>query len=109
MSSLSGYRIMWMLVMFDLPVQTKKQRYEATKFRNYLLDQGFQMAQYSVYYRMCGGKEYVEKHTKNIKNNLPSYGDVNIIALTDKQYENMTCFSCRVEKKSHGQEQLTLF
>lgn len=42
---------MWCLVMFDLPVLTKRQRSEATRFRHFLLDEGFWMAQYSVYVR----------------------------------------------------------
>jgi len=46
---LSGYRNMWLLVMFDLPVTQKEERKEAADFRNYLLDLGFEMAQFSVY------------------------------------------------------------
>ena len=53
---LSGYRLMWMVVLFDLPVGTKKERKAATKFRKFLLDQGFEMSQYSVYMRFCAGK-----------------------------------------------------
>ena len=54
---LTGYRLMWIMVIFDLPVGTKKQRHAATKFRNFLLDQGFTMSQFSVYMRFCGGKD----------------------------------------------------
>lgn len=35
---------MWCLVMFDLPVKTKRQRHAATVFRNMLLDMGYGMA-----------------------------------------------------------------
>lgn len=48
---LSGYRLMWIFVMFDLPVGSKKETREATKFREYLLDEGFEMSQFSVYAR----------------------------------------------------------
>ena len=37
---------MWCLVMFDLPVKTKRQRHAATVFRNMLLDMGYGMVQY---------------------------------------------------------------
>jgi CRISPR-associated endonuclease Cas2 len=57
---LSGYRLMWMLVTFDLPVETKKQRAAATRFRNDLLDLGFEMSQFSNYLRFCNGKEQFE-------------------------------------------------
>ena len=50
---LTGYRLMWMVVMFDLPVVLKAERKAATEFRNALLDMGFEMSQFSVYMRMC--------------------------------------------------------
>ena len=45
---LSGYRLMWILVMFDLPVDTRKAAREATRFREFLLDRGFEMNQFSI-------------------------------------------------------------
>ena len=51
--SLSAYRIMWIFIMFDLPVTTKPERKEASAFRNYLLDLGFEMSQFSVYLKFC--------------------------------------------------------
>ena len=43
--------------MFDLPVLTKQERKDANRFRKFLLDQGFDMCQLSVYLRFCAGKE----------------------------------------------------
>jgi CRISPR-associated protein Cas2 len=54
---LTGYRLMWIMVIFDLPVGTKVKRRAATNFRNFLLDEGFGMSQFSVYMRFCGGKD----------------------------------------------------
>lgn len=48
---LNGYRIMWLFVFFDLPTETKKDRKNASGFRNQLLKDGFSMMQYSVYIR----------------------------------------------------------
>ena len=48
---------MWMMVLFDLPVLTKQERKDANRFRKFLLDQGFDMCQFSVYLRFCAGKE----------------------------------------------------
>ena len=93
--ALSGYRLMWMMVLFDLPVGTKEERRAATRFRNYLLDQGFEMSQFSVYMRFCAGKEQVEANTARIRENLPDTGKVHIISLTDRQYENALCFDGR--------------
>ena len=55
--ALSGYRIMWLVVLFDLPVGTKKERKAANRFREKLRDLGFEMSQFSVYLRFCAGKE----------------------------------------------------
>ena len=93
--ALSGYRLMWMMVLFDLPVMTKKERKAATGFRNFLLDQGFEMSQFSVYMRFCAGKEQVEVYTRRIRESLPKTGKVHILGFTDKQYENMVCFDGR--------------
>ena len=41
---------MWMLVMFDLPVVQKNERKAAADFRHTLLDIGFEMSQFSVYF-----------------------------------------------------------
>lgn len=54
---ISGYRLMWLMVMFDLPVQTKKDRKLASKFRNDLLDLGFLRCQFSIYVKFCVGTE----------------------------------------------------
>ena len=34
----SEYKIMWVMVFFDLPTETKKQRRDAAKFRKYLIE-----------------------------------------------------------------------
>ncbi len=67
---------------------TKDQKDAYTAFRNYLLDQGFEMAQYSVYMRNCASKEVAEAQIKRIERNLPTEGKVYIISITDKQFEN---------------------
>ena len=93
--ALSGYRLMWLMVMFDLPVVTKRERKAATGFRKFLLDQGFEMAQFSVYQRFCAGKEQAETYTRRIGQNLPRTGKVHMLMFTDRQYENIVCFDGR--------------
>ena len=79
--------------MFDLPVVTEKERKIATKFRNYLLDDGFIMMQYSVYSRICKNNDDLNKHTNRIKANCPKTGNIRIIQVTEKQYNSMIMFS----------------
>ena len=89
---LTGYRLMWMLVMFDLPVVEERERKAATAFRKALLNQGFEMAQFSVYLRHCTGPEQVETLTKRVQSELPEGGKVDILYFTDKQYERIASF-----------------
>jgi CRISPR-associated protein Cas2 len=101
---------MWIFVMFDLPVGTKANMRAATKFREFLLDQGFEKSQFSVYARFCNGKEQYETYLKRIEGNMPSRGEVHILSFTDKQYENIVRFSGqRRRKPKKNPDQLALF
>lgn len=110
-SYLSGYRVMWMLVMFDLPVDTKPARKAATKFREHLLDLGFEMSQFSVYARFCNGREQFDAYLRKIEAGLPSTGgDVHVLHFTDRQYENIVRFSGRTKSARRAKpDQLALF
>ncbi len=108
--ALSGYRIMWLCVFFDLPVGTPKQRKAATRFRLKLLDLGFEMTQYSVYLRFCAGKEQAESYERKVEEAMPSAGKVHILAITDKQYENIRTYRGRNREQSlKNPEQFALF
>ena len=73
--------------MFDLPVKTKVQRRAATQFRNFLLGDGYHMVQYSVYARVCAGRDSVETHKRRIRLALPTAGSVRMLIITEKQYQ----------------------
>jgi CRISPR-associated protein Cas2 len=94
-TSLSGYRIMWMMVMFDLPVVTQAERAAATQFRLSLLDMGFLRCQLSVYMRFCTSSAQVQTYCQRVEAALPRGGQVNIMQLTDKQYERIISFQGR--------------
>lgn len=108
--SITGYQLMWMMVMFDLPVGEPDERKRATAFRNYLLDEGFEMSQFSVYLRFCGTREAAMPFVKRIKSRIPPDGDVSILFFTDKQFADIISFKNRkpvlMDEKP---DQLTLF
>lgn len=80
---------MRIIIFFDLPVKTKANRREATRFRNFLLNDGYHMLQYSVYARVCNGIDAVEKHRNRVKQNLPDNGAIRMMVITEKQYESI--------------------
>ena len=101
---------MWMIVLFDLPVVTPEERKTASRFRKALLDQGFHMSQYSVYYRLLPGKEALDGYVKDIQAQLPPKGKVDVLTITDKQYEGIISFSGKTkEKNKQNPTQLLLF
>ncbi|AOW19679.1 CRISPR-associated endonuclease Cas2 [Urechidicola croceus] len=109
-SRLNQYRSMWVLVFFDLPTETKKDRRAATRFRKSLLDDGFTMFQFSIYMRFCASRENADVHTKRVKVSLPELGKVGVMQITDKQFGMMQLFygqkPAELEKPS---QQLELF
>lgn len=110
MKILTGYRLMWMMVMFDLPVTTDAERKAATAFRGALLDDGFEMAQFSIYTRLCSGKEQAETHVHRIEKDVPEGGKVDILFFTDKQYEKMISFTAGKRRGARkNPDQLAMF
>lgn len=89
---LSGYRFMWLVVCFDLPVDTKKARRAYARFRKNLMRDGFVMMQYSVYIRHCASEESAAVHIGRVEYIVPDDGEVRIITITDKQFERMRVF-----------------
>ncbi len=101
---------MWVLVFFDLPTETKKERRIATKFRKSLLEDGFNMFQFSIYLRFCPSRENADVHIKRVKSWLPKLGKVGILRVTDKQFGMMEMFFGQKEIENETpNQQLELF
>lgn len=107
---LSAYRSMWVLTMFDLPVDTKKARRAYTQFRKMLLKDGFRQMQFSIYARHCASEENTDVHVKRVERNVPPDGEVRVLTVTDKQFERMRVFLGRMRKQPESAPpQLELF
>ena len=104
------YRIMWVLVMYDLPTETKKERKAAAKFRKEIMGDGFTMFQFSIYVRHCASMENAEVHRKRVKAFLPEFGKVGIMCITDKQFGNIELFfGTKPQQPNAPGQQLELF
>ena len=84
-----GLRTVWLFVMFDLPTQSEAQKRAYTRYRKALLNDGFAMMQYSVYYRHCASTELAEVHIRRMSEDIPSEGEVRFLTITDKQFGKM--------------------
>lgn len=106
----NAYRIMWVMVFFDLPTETRHQRKCYTDFRKALLDDGFDMFQFSIYMRHCMSAESADVHRNRVKSFLPEEGKVGILRITDKQFSEMEIFDCCKKKTLEKPiQQLELF
>ncbi len=109
-SRFSEYRVMWVIVFFDLPTETKKAKKAYQLFRKNLQRDGFTMFQMSIYVRHCASVENAEVHIKRVRSLLPEYGHVAIMCITDKQFGDIKVFYGAKPKRPNapGQE-LELF
>jgi len=104
------YRIMWLLVSFDLPTVTRTEKRRAAQFRKRLLKDGFDMFQFSIYLRHCASRENMEVHKKRVKHILPKKGKVAIFQITDKQFGMIELFHGKEETEvEKPPQQLELF
>lgn len=101
---------MWILVFFDLPTNTKKEKKISADFRKNLIKDGFSMFQFSIYVRNCPSVENASMHINRVKKILPEYGKVVILKITDKQFADMEFFIGRMNSELPSiEQQLELF
>ncbi|SFV87988.1 CRISPR-associated protein Cas2 [hydrothermal vent metagenome] len=105
-----GLQTMWVIVLFDLPTESKRMRKDYTHFRKFLLEDGFTMMQYSVYMRHSSSEENAQVHTRKVKLCLPPDGEVRIIKITDKQFGRIEVFYGKKRQSiEQAPEQLSFF
>lgn len=80
---------MRLLVLYDMPMDNKAKRKEYVRFRDFILDDGFLMMQFSVYTRICPNESSAEKHIARVESFHPKYGNIRIMKITENQYQSM--------------------
>lgn len=88
-----GWRSMWVIAMFDLPVDTPKARKAYTRFRKDLMEDGFTMMQYSVYIRHCASIENAKVHAARMGKRVPVAGEVRFLTITDRQFGRIEVYA----------------
>ena len=98
------------MVMFDLPTITKEEKREYTRFRKYLVGEGFVQLQYSVYAKYLACRENSLKYRRHIEMTIPPGGHVRILMITDKQFGDMiSLYGKSIDDIEQKPEQLLLF
>jgi len=88
----SAFRIMWLVIMFDLPTQTKKDRKRYRWLSQYLDKEGFLRLQYSVYAKVFNSLQSANHGKKRMKEFLRvnvKKGNVRMLLFTDAQFGKM--------------------
>ncbi len=102
---------MRLLVFFDLPTTTKVERRAYTVFRRFLLNDGYDMIQFSVYGRIVNGRDAELKHTQRLVAQLPPSGSIRAMTVTEKQYAGIKLLVGlpRFQEKKVNADQMLLF
>ncbi|MDU8925334.1 CRISPR-associated endonuclease Cas2 [Pasteurellaceae bacterium LIM206] len=102
---------MRIIVFFDLPVTTKAKMRAANQFRQFLLKDGYQMLQLSVYSRIVRGRDSLAKHNKRLVAHLPEEGSVRCLEVTEKQFASMLILlgEKKVQEEKVNANQMLLF
>lgn len=98
------YNFMRLILFFDLPVVSDKDKRIYATFRKYLIRNGYIMLQYSVYSKIFANRDSAVNHIGVLKNNLPKKGAVRTMLVTEKQYSKMEVL---VGQRSKLEEKIT--
>lgn len=82
-------RFMRLLVFFDLPTVTKADKKAYVQFRRFLIQDGYDMIQWSMYGRIVNGFDSMGTHFKRLTLSLPPSGSVRSLWMTEKQFASM--------------------
>lgn len=80
---------MRVMVFFDLPVVSDADRRNYRQFRKFLIKAGFLMLQESVYCKLAQNSSAADFIVENVKKNKPDSGLVQVLRVTEKQYNKM--------------------
>ena len=92
------YQLVWMFLMYDLPMKEPQDAKMANQFRHQIENMGFIRLQYSIYKRFCGTYERFNSYERKIGKILPRKGEIRLLAITDKQYGSMRIYECEFSR-----------
>lgn len=103
------HRIMRLIIMFDLPVETVVDRKNYRRFRKYLIENGYFMMQYSIYSKILLNPQSLQLQRTKLIRQIPKKGLVELLIVTEKQYTNMEILTPeeKTREQLHSIERIT--
>lgn len=89
MEYVNYYKQMRLLLIYDLPMIEDEDRRIYQRFHNKLISIGFYMLQYSVYAKVIQNDQAYRQLTTKVNKILPQKGNIALLKVTEKQYEEM--------------------
>lgn len=83
------YSFMRLILFFDLPMVSKQDVKIYTRFRKWMIKNGYLMMQFSIYTKVFANREAVQVHIEKLKLNVPQRGQIRIMMVTEKQYASI--------------------
>lgn len=80
---------MRLLIFFDLPMETSKNRRDYTAFHKFLIKNGFIMMQKSVYSKLVVNGVTSQAVKERVSKNLPPEGIVELLEVTENQFSRI--------------------
>lgn len=99
------YNFMRLILFYDLPMITKKEKRIYTHFRKYLIQNGYMMMQFSVYCKIFNNRDAAINHMLILKRSVPDRGQIRLMLITEQQYSKIDII---VGGKSRQEEMVTI-
>ncbi|MCI8344361.1 MAG: CRISPR-associated endonuclease Cas2 [Clostridia bacterium] len=80
---------MRLLLFFDLPMETSKNRKDYAVFHKFLIKNGFIMMQKSVYSKLVVNGVTSQAVKERVEKNLPPEGIVELLEVTENQFSKI--------------------
>jgi len=108
---INGWRVMWVIAVYDCPMIEREERRDYTIFRKSLLQENFCQLQNSLYVRHFPTMAVAEATIQRLRLDIPPGAQVAFFLVTDKQYGMTREFfgPKPTRKKPNQPEQVELF
>ena len=93
-------RFMRIILFFDLPTTSARERKIYATFRKNLIKHGFVMLQYSVYTKLVLNPTAAAGTREKLMRYKPIEGNIQILTVTEQQFARIECITGELESRA---------